>query len=113
LFSSSLTINSGVVSYYLAIILTQIGITSVTQQTGLNVGLNFWNLIWAVSAALLVDRVGRRKLFLTSAATMLSAYIVITALSGTYAKTGVASVGTAVIPFLFIFFGGYDIAFTP
>jgi hypothetical protein len=62
---------------------------------------------------------------------MLVGYIVITALSATFAKSGVKSVGTTVstfksflsfpklidhlkvIPFLFIFFAGYDIAFTP
>ena len=41
---------------------------------------------------------------------MLVSYIVITGLSGSFAQTGQAAVGTAVIPFLFIFFAGYDIA---
>jgi len=106
-------VGNGVVSYYLAIILKTVGITSVTQQTLLNGFLNLWNLIMAIGAALLVDRVGRRKLFLSSTSIMLVGYIVITALSATFAKTGVKSVGTTVIPFLFIFFAGYDIAFTP
>src|SRR5579859_496161 len=97
-------LHSGVVSYYLAIILETVGITSVTQQTLLNGFLNLWNLIMAVGAALLVDRAGRRKLFLSSSSIMLIAYIVITAISATFAKNGVKSVGTAMIPFLFIFF---------
>ena len=50
----------------------------------------------AVGAALLVDRIGRRKLFLSSTSIMLVAYIIVTALSATFAKTGVNSVGTAV-----------------
>jgi MFS family permease len=44
---------------------------------------------------------------------MLVSYIVITGLSGSFANTGVASVGVAVVPFLFLFYGSYDIAFTP
>jgi hypothetical protein len=50
----------------------------------------------AVGAALLVDRVGRRKLFLTSATIMIVAYIIITALSSEFAQHGIKSVGTAV-----------------
>jgi MFS family permease len=80
----------------LALILETVGITSVTQQTLLNGFLNLWNLIMAVGAALLVDRVGRKKLFLSSTSIMLVAYIVITALSATFAKNGVKAVGTAV-----------------
>lgn len=34
-------------------------------------------------------------------------------LSASYAKDAVKAVGTAVIPFLFIFYGFYDIAWTP
>jgi MFS family permease len=43
----------------------------VTQQTLLNGFLNLWNLIMAVGAALLVDRLGRRKLFIISTSIML------------------------------------------
>ena len=68
----------------------------MTQQTLLNGFLNLWNLIMAVGAALLVDRLGRRKLFLISTSIMLVSYIIITALSGSFANTGVPGVGTAV-----------------
>jgi MFS family permease len=101
---------NGVVSYYLALVLDTIGIKTVTEQTLISACLQIWNLIFAVGAAFSVDLFGRRKLFLASASTMLISYIVITGLSGSFAQTGVASVGTAVIPFLFIFFAGYDIA---
>lgn len=106
-------VGNGVVSYYLALILETVGITTVTNQTMINGFLNLWNLLWAVGAAFMVDRLGRRKLFMASTNIMLVSYIIITALSGTFAKDGAKATGTAVIPFLFIFFGGYDIAFTP
>ncbi|KAF5985074.1 hexose transporter [Fusarium coicis] len=104
---------NGVVSYYLPLVLQTVGITSVTNQTLINACLQLWNLLWACGAAVSVERLGRRPLFLTSAITMLISYIVITGLSGSFASTANASVGTAVVPFLFIFFAGYDIALTP
>ncbi|KAJ4316125.1 hypothetical protein N0V94_005613 [Neodidymelliopsis sp. IMI 364377] len=104
---------NGVVSYYLAIVLRTVGITSVTHQTLIAGLLQVWNLIFAGAAALSVDRLGRRPLFLASAAVMLVAYILVTALSGAFAESGSAATGVAVIPFLFVFFAGYDIALTP
>jgi hypothetical protein len=50
----------------------------------------------AVGTAVLVHRVGRKKLFLSSTSIILVAYIVITALSATFAKNGIKAVGTAV-----------------
>lgn len=57
-----------------------------------------------------MDKLGRRALFLASAGTMLTSYIVVTGLSGSFAQTGHAATGIAVVPFLFCFFAGYDIA---
>ncbi|KAK6823140.1 hypothetical protein RU639_006070 [Aspergillus parasiticus] len=103
----------GVVSYYFVLVLETAGITDVTNQTLLNGCLQIWNLILAVCGALLVDRLGRRKLFLLSGFGMLVSYIGITGLSGSFATTCAKNVGIAVIPFLFLFYGFYDIGFTP
>lgn len=103
----------GIVSYYLAPVLKSVGVTSVTNQTMISGFLQLWNLILSVSAAFNVDRFGRRPLFLVSSVGMLCSYIIISALSGSFAQTNIASTGTAVIPFLFIYYGFYDIAFTP
>ena len=103
----------GIVSYYLAPVLKAVGITSVTDQTMISGFLQLWNLIIAVAAAFSVDALGRRKLFLTSCAGMLTSYICISGLAGGFANTGNAATGVAVIPFLFIYYGFYDIAFTP
>jgi MFS family permease len=67
----------------------------------------------AMVGSMLVDVAGRRTLFLLSTCIMLVSYIIITGLSATFAHSHVSSVGTAVIPFLFLYYGGYDIAFTP
>ena len=101
---------NGVVSYYLPLMLNTVGITSTSHQTLISACLNVWNLLFALGAGLNVDRLGRRFLFLASATTMLVSFITITGLSGSFADTLSPSVGTAVIPFIFIFFAGYDIA---
>jgi len=101
---------NGVVSYYLAMVLTTVGVTSVTDQTLISVGLNIWNLLWSIAAAFSVDRLGRRPLFFASVATMLVGYVIVTALSGAFANSGQSATGIAVIPFLFVFFAGYDLA---
>ncbi|KAF5502078.1 Rhamnolipids biosynthesis 3-oxoacyl-[acyl-carrier-protein] reductase [Colletotrichum aenigma] len=53
-------VGNGIISYYLSPILSTIDIRSTEQQAGLNLGLQIWNLILSTSAALSVDRVGRR-----------------------------------------------------
>lgn len=44
---------------------------------------------------------------------MLISMILITACSATFSKTGNSSAGIAVVAFLFLFYGSYDIAMTP
>jgi MFS family permease len=99
-----------VVSYYLASVLKTAGITSVTQQTLINGCLQIWNLILAVGAAAGADAFGRRPLFLTSAVGMLLSFVCISGLSGGFATSGSTAVGLAVVPFIFLYYGFYDIA---
>lgn len=101
---------NGVVSYYLSMVLDTVGITETRDQLLISACLQVWNLVFAAVGASLVERAGRRPLFLTSAAIMFTSYIIITGLSGSFAETGSAPTGTAVIPFIFIYFAGYDIA---
>ncbi|OWZ55894.1 hexose transporter protein [Cryptococcus neoformans 125.91] len=104
---------NGIITYYLSPILKQVGVTKPVQITLINAGLALWNLILAGTAAVFCDKFGRRPLFLTSTLGMLCSYAVVMGLSAGFAKTKQQSIGTAVIPFLFIYFGFYDIAFTP
>lgn len=84
-----------------------------TLTAGINCGLAIWNLFLAYGGALNAERLGRRKLWLTSTGGMLLSYIVITALSGSFEASQTRSIGIAVVPFLFIFYGFYDIGWTP
>ena len=62
-------------------------------------------LTYFSAGSLNAERAGRRKLFLISTIGMLASYVVITALSGNFAMTSSHSVGIAVVPFLFIYYG--------
>jgi MFS family permease len=104
---------NGIVSYYLAPILKSVGITSSVTQAVINLALQVWNAFFAFGGALSAERFGRRPLWLISACGMLASFIVVTALSATFAEHAIKAAGSATVAFLFIFFAFYDIAFTP
>ncbi|KAI4702784.1 hypothetical protein J4E89_010121 [Alternaria sp. Ai002NY15] len=103
----------GVVSYYLTLVLNSIGITDPFMQTLINGLLQIFNFAAAVSAALLVDRLGRRTLFLWSGIGMLISYIVWTACSAVNNEDNNKAAGYVVVVCLFVFYFHYDIAYTP
>lgn len=98
-------IGNGIISYYLAPILKTVGITDPSQVTGINGGLQIFNLIMALTGSSLVERVGRRPLWFTSTGGILVCNACIMALSAEFARTKNQKIGTAVIPFLYIFYG--------
>ncbi|KAM0559830.1 hypothetical protein ACHAPJ_003778 [Fusarium lateritium] len=106
-------VGNGVVSYYLATVLNTVGITSVTDQTLISGCLQIWSFLASCAGALCVERLGRRMLLMLSCGIMLVSFILITALSGAFAESGSKSVGLTMIPFIFLFNGGYGIAITP
>ncbi|RDW68144.1 general substrate transporter-6 [Coleophoma cylindrospora] len=103
----------GVVSYYLTLVLNTIGITSTFTQTLINGLLQIFNFFAALSAAFLVDRLGRRTLFIWSNIGMLISYIIWTACSAVNTETGSKPAGIVVVVCLFTFYFHYDIAYTP
>ncbi|WOO79092.1 Lactose permease [Vanrija pseudolonga] len=128
-------VGNGLISYYLTLLLKGVGITSEGDQTLINGILQIWNYAWAIGGALVVDRVGRRFLFLASMTGMLVSFVAWTICSATYAKSSVfdpaciaenkgksnncvaikanKGAGYAVIVFIFTFFASYSIALTP
>ncbi|TFK67867.1 hexose transporter [Pluteus cervinus] len=104
---------NGLVSYYLKGVLETIGIVDPTIQLLINGILQIWNFGWALGAAFMVERAGRRLLFLTSCAGMTVCFTLQTACSSVYANTQSKSAGHAVIAFIFLFYAFYDLAWTP
>ncbi|EJD52273.1 hexose transporter [Auricularia subglabra TFB-10046 SS5] len=118
---------NGLISYYLNIILKAVGIEETWKQTLLNGFLQIFNLIVAISASLLTERLGRRTLFLWSTGLMLVFYSLITATSATFRKSakwdgpdptvpstpGNSHAANAFIAFIFLYNFAYAIAYTP
>lgn len=104
---------NGVVSYYLAPILKSVGITVASEQAGINLGLQAWNAICSAVGALAAERYGRRPLWMLSTVLMFIFFSIVTALSAVFSELHITAAGSATVAFLFLFFGSYDIAYTP
>jgi MFS family permease len=66
---------NGLTSYYLTLVMDSIGYTSQGTQTLVNGILQIWGLVTSVFFALLVNKFGRRTLFLASTIAMLVTFI--------------------------------------
>lgn len=104
---------NGVISYYLAPILSSIGITDAVAASSINLGLQVWNAIVAFGGAFAVEHFGRRPLLLIGTAGMFISLIITTALSAAFAERGNLAAGKAVVAFLFIFYGFYACSYSP
>lgn len=102
------------ISYYLFLVLNTIGITEPKDQTLINGLLQISNWLAAVFVgAMMVDRLGRRTLFLTSTGGMLVCYVIWTGLSSHFVTTNDKTTGRVVVAFVFITFFFYAIAWAP
>ncbi|KAG6335508.1 hypothetical protein ID866_3580 [Astraeus odoratus] len=104
---------NGLISYYLSRVLNEIGITQGSTQLLVNGLLQVWNLFWAVFASFMVERLGRRFLFLASTSLMTLFFMAQTICLAQYTKHGGVAAGQAFVCFVFLFSAAYDIAFTP
>jgi len=103
---------NGLVSYYATDVYNSIGITDSDTQLGINGGLTILSLLVSVSAALLIDRVGRRPLFITATASMMVTFIVWTICSARQQATESVAAGRAVIAMIWIFSVAYALAWS-
>ncbi|KAM0271132.1 hypothetical protein ACHAQH_009181 [Verticillium albo-atrum] len=100
---------------YLALVLRDIGITNPETQNLINGGLQIYNFFIAAGSATLVDRLGRRFLFLTSTIGMLCAFIIWTGLAARnqQLENGQKSLGIGVVAMMFVFYTFYNFAMSP
>jgi sugar porter (SP) family MFS transporter len=103
---------NGLVSYYATDVYKTIGITDADTQLGLNGGLTILSLIVSVSCALLIDRVGRRPLFITATASMCATFIIWTICSSQQQAHKSQAAGRAVIAMIWIFSVAYALAWS-
>ncbi|KAL1837584.1 hypothetical protein VTJ49DRAFT_3625 [Mycothermus thermophilus] len=104
---------NGLVQYYLHAVLNSIGITETVEQTTINGCLSIYNFLVAIGASFLVDRVGRRKLFIASTSGMLLAFILWTTFAALYTTHGTQNFAYGVLVCIFLSNGAYSLGWTP
>ncbi|KAL2215456.1 putative transporter [Thermoascus aurantiacus ATCC 26904] len=103
---------NGLVSYYVHTILDSIGYTDSVTQNLINGFLQICNFIVALGMCFVVDKVGRRKLFLISTGGMLGAFIVWTICSARYSIAGNHAAARAVVAMIYIYYVFYNTAWS-
>ncbi|PNS14689.1 High-affinity glucose transporter [Sphaceloma murrayae] len=106
---------TGLVSYYLILVLKSVGITNGETQNIINGALQIFNFFVATCAAVSVERLGRRALLLTSITGMFVALVIWTTVSalherGNFTNSGL---GNAVVVMILVFYFFYNMAFNP
>ncbi|KAG8940400.1 hypothetical protein FRC04_005284 [Tulasnella sp. 424] len=104
---------NGLITSYMNLILEGVGVTSASKKTLINGVMQLMNLGMAILSALYVERVGRRRLFLTSNVGMLLTFSVWTATTAVYQQTGSYAAALVSVVFIFVFCIFYDFAYTP
>ncbi|CAI7596150.1 unnamed protein product [Penicillium discolor] len=105
---------TGLVTYYLTLVLDTIGITQTKEQTLVNGILQIANFVGAVGVgALMIDWLGRRTLFLISAVGLFCSYVCWTVLSMEFHRTQNPGTAKGVLAFIFIACFFFNIAWTP
>jgi MFS family permease len=100
---------NGLITSYLVLILQQIGWTNPKSQNQLNVGIQGWSLLLAMTIASLAARFPRRKVYLTCALCLICVYTG-WCVSQSQATNSVAA-GNAVIAMMFLYWPAYIIGY--
>ncbi|KIJ34907.1 hypothetical protein M422DRAFT_782652 [Sphaerobolus stellatus SS14] len=104
---------NGLISYYLSKVLSFVHITRPEDQLLISGFLNIFNLICAVLAGLLCDRVGRRKLFLASNGSMLIFWTLLTVTLSIYTQDHSQAAAYVFVVLIYLYTCAYAIAYTP
>ncbi|KAK9471179.1 lactose permease [Dipodascopsis tothii] len=103
---------NGLVSYYINLILTNIGMTNANTQLIVNGCLTTFGGLVAFNMSFFVERIGRRMLFLVATGGMVICFTVWTILSARYNIAGDAGVGKGVVVMIFVFMFFYNISWS-
>ncbi|KAL2141841.1 hypothetical protein VTI28DRAFT_1877 [Corynascus sepedonium] len=103
---------NAIISNYSSTLYETAGIKGPTQKLGLSAGQTCLSLIISLTMALLVDKVGRRPMFLTATAGMFFTFIFWTLTSGLYEERDANGAGYAMIFFIWVHGIFYAIAWS-
>jgi hypothetical protein len=103
---------NGLASYYFKKIMDSIGVTEAETQFYVNGSLVVVSLIVSVSCAFLVDRVGRRPLFLVATSGMLIMFVLWTVCTSLYEVNNNIAAGKAVVAIIFLYSISYAFAWS-
>ncbi|GAB1310830.1 hypothetical protein MFIFM68171_01040 [Madurella fahalii] len=103
---------NAIISNYANLLYLSAGVESSTARLGLSAGQTVLALITSVTMALLVDKVGRRPMFLAATAGMFGTFIFWTLSAGLYEERGAAGAGNAMIFFIWLFGFMYALAWS-
>ncbi|KAE9391774.1 general substrate transporter [Gymnopus androsaceus JB14] len=105
--SGSTILGSGIARNYFTIILKSVGIKDPTHITATNGGISIWYTICTCAGAMLVDKAGRRSMYLMSTIGMLVSLCIITGLSAAFTMDHGTqpAVAISIIVLFFIFMG--------
>ena len=78
---------TGIIFYYIVPVLRSLNIVDPNKQTLVQGGITISSWFFAVGGAILVERLGRRPLFISATGLMLLSLVVVTALSATFARS--------------------------
>ncbi|KAI3329237.1 general substrate transporter [Xylariaceae sp. AK1471] len=103
---------NAIISNYSNVLYEQAGIKHSEQKFGLQTGSTILSLIVSITMATLIDKFGRRPLFLTSTAGMFGVFIFWTLTSGLYGEHKAPGSNKALIVFIWFFQIFYSIAWS-
>ena len=95
---------NGIGSYYLNIVLNDVGITDTTIQLTINGTIQILDIIVAVGMCFFVDKIGRRPLFLIATGGMFFTFVVWTTCAGEYATNNIYGAGNMVVACVYIYY---------
>lgn len=102
---------NGLISYYLARILENVGITDSETKLQINLGNTCWGFVNGMVMALAVYKFKRRTMYLACTICLLFVYTGWTVASANYAQTKSHASSIAVIVFIFLYSPCYNMAY--
>ncbi|QIW96589.1 hypothetical protein AMS68_002107 [Peltaster fructicola] len=105
-------LGSGIIGSYLGPFLATLGIANHRRQIALNGGLQVMQLVVSVICAFQVDKVGRRRLLVFSAISMLLCMTALTTCAGVHAHGMSNTASMIAVVAIFLFLCSYNAGFT-